>query len=304
MKQLLEFVIDRAFIKSSEKISALYMPYDGKFEWLLKDMPLELYSSPELIYRENRSQKWPDNIYWLGHKLQYIPNRLDIDLIFCNHINQINTANALAQNFHLPIVFFNHELPQQSSRAYTHYTLDKLDREYIHFVYPHESYRQAWDHEGDRVFVFPYSFPQVEALEREQEVVVLGDFHENDQYLIDAMLSVHPDAIGLGYNNNMTPYQDIDEVVAQLQKTRLCLTATEPKLIPFWAMLATSCGCQVITNKTPASVPHQFSLFENVGEINKRVKEIAGEVNTKQFCGSSKPFSQFLKQVSRKAFTK
>ena len=119
------------------------------------------------------------------------------------------------------------------------------------YVVPNTIVSDAWDYNRSNIgtYEIPYGFDIVNT-EKVNNVLVVGDYNEQDFQLIDIAMDSHPSAYGIGYNSNTKEYSNFSELLEHIDKAKICITLTSKNKPPLLAMLAASRGCCVITNST------------------------------------------------------
>lgn len=295
MKSGIDHVIHAAIRKPATEVNALYLPYDGWFEWIFQNSGVRCYSSAEATAYDWLCGEYPPNINLLPKGMNYIPNRVDLDVVICNHRkDQVIKAANVADAYHLPLILIEHELPFETSKSnLRQYVNSRMPKRVVHVV-TDQLVNEEWGlHNTDREVVhIPYGLVGFGSEVRDIEVLVFGDYTINDYSLLELMLASHPKSVGFGNNpgTGTQPFKKFKEVQKALGRSKVCLTAHSSMRPPFGMFLAMAAGCAVITNKTRWSsrfIEHGKTgfLFERGADIKKVVKDVCADEALKERVG-------------------
>lgn len=280
MKTSIDHVIHAAMRKRGDNINVLYMGYDGWFESLFSLSAVMCY-----IGEDSLCYEWtgtlPSTYTLLPRGMNYIPNRVDIDVVICNsRQDQVYKAAHIADMYHLPLILVEHELPgRQSSEKLRQYVNSRLPDRCFHVV-PDQFVADEWYLEDKETKVIPYGFPEAPISIKKHNVLVAGDYTPEDYGLLEALINCNPDTVTIGNNPGMTKgYEKLTEVTEAMSECYICITATNDTKSPIVPMLAMSTGSAVICNRTRWSeriIEHGKNgfLFDSVSEVKKIVRDL------------------------------
>lgn len=281
MKNSVDNVVHSAMRSIGEQLNCIYFPYNGHFEWMLKSTTMKLHCPKDSLVHEWPCNNWPENTNWLPGGIEFIPNRIDIDAIIVNwRKDQSLKAEKIADIFHLPLIIIDHELPSEESNTNLRkYVNSRMPKKAV-FVSVSNVVNDEWKYNKEmEVVQIPYGFSVPEAITKENDVLVVGDYHADDTELLNEMLNSHPNTKCLGYNGHGVPYKTLDEITIEMAKSKICITASESTCPPFLAMTAAAAGCAVVTNQTrwtKCIFEHNDTVmfFDSVKDIKKHIRTL------------------------------
>lgn len=286
MKSSVDHVIHSTLRKHADELNCIYFPYNGFYEWMLNSVPMRLHCPKDTLVHEWPCKHWKDNINWLPGGVEVIPNRIDIDAIIVNWRKEVPfIADKIAQQLHISSIIIDHELPAENA--------NKNLRKYVNSRMPSKSVfiscssllSDEWAYNDNmEVIEIPYGFKIPDAIAKENEVLVVGDYNYYDTQLLNEMLNAHPNTKCLGYNGHGNKYKSMDEVISEMSKSLVCIMASESTIPPFLAMAAAASGCAIVTNSTRWT-NHVFKhgesamFFDSMPDIKKHVRSLLNNKN-------------------------
>ncbi len=283
MKSSMDHVIHTAIHKEGGELNLIYMPYDGMFEWMMSTLPYKLYAPQNTSVYQWQCNNWPSNINWMPQGVKALPNRGDISGVVVNwRKDHAFTGEQMADQFHIPLIMVEHELPDASANQnLRNFVNSKMPNKAV-FVTTHRVVRDEWDLDDSmEAFNIPYGFVVQDNKDilKDKEVLVVGDYSRGDSQMLEEMLSCVPDVTGIGYNQGTKEYSTLNEIILQMRRYKICITASQPNRPPLLAMMAAACGCAVVTNETRWTKAiftegKTALFFDAVSEIKKLVRTL------------------------------
>lgn len=277
MKSNIDYVVHSA-LRTNETINALYYPFDGWYENLCFDDHADYYLFEKSSIYEWSVGKFPINFHVLPADTKKIPNRIDLDLVITNHrTEQLEKVKRIADNFHLPIVLIEHNLPISRSSVGIRKYINARIPQPVHHIVTHQLIKDEWHLEN--VDVIPYGFNTADNRQN-KDVIVVGDYNPEDFTLLENMMNSHHTVTAFGNNHGITkPYVSMDYFLNNLQEHKICILATNDSKPPILQLLAMANGCVTITNRnrwTEQVIEHENTglFFDNSNSVKKVVQSI------------------------------
>jgi len=282
MKHGIDNVIYSALKSNEDPINILYMGYDGIFDTILSTTP----NTNFFIYKPKALCR-----FWgapLSNKFTYIdnfyniPNRIDLDVIICNdRKEQIFVAEKMSHHLHIPIVVVEHNLPSSKSKpSLRQYINSRMPNSRC--VIPHKTIKDEW-YMSDDVDIIPYGIPIQKRIIKHKNVVVVNNFQDSNSDVLNKLLTISVDTIGVGYNGGRTQeYKHFGELIEFIRSAVVCITLVDEDGPPFIPLLAMGCGTVVLTNKTRWTTQiitegENGFLFDGLKDARKKCKSILGD---------------------------
>ena len=275
-------------LKKDDNLNILYFGYDHIFEHMISSIGANFYTVKNAA-AHNTQYELPSNFTFLPYGMGFVPNRIDIDLLICNSRRQLKTAIETSDRHHIPLVLIDHELPTQSSKRNLRKYINSQISDNVMYVAASDLVLDEWTIDDNKVIpMIPYGFNVSPSIIRNNNVLVVGDYHSSDYGLLDTMLSCDNNAIGIGNNGSHTINKThLDELANAMNQSRICLVATNESQPPLLQLMAMAHGCVVVTNKTrwTSSIIQDGIngfLFEKQSDIKKIVKVILNNQSVRE----------------------
>lgn len=281
MRNALDNILRPLMPKTVDELNILYFPYDGIFE---QSLPMDncryyvmgdhqIYGSSEHLYG--------DNFYILKDGMLSYATKLD--LVIANHRkNQLHSARSFANDYHLPLILFDHELPALDASP-------KL-RSFVSKQFNHNNHVFSFDNllgeewYSDINTVCNYGNAITLDLEKDifeykkNNIAFIGDHNPSDAPMISSILSSHDDIVGFGYNGDLTQeYTSFEELAAIMVHSRIILFVVQESRPPLMALYAMAAGCVPVFNESRWS--NKWFKDKRTVKTFKDVSEISGIVS-------------------------
>lgn len=291
MKSNIDYVIHSALRDNTKPLNILYYPLDGWYENLCLDRENRYYFTVESAVYKWPINQAPENFTVLPYGIKQIPNRLDLDLIIVNHrIEHLEKIKKVSDLFHLPIILVEHNLPKKDASTNIRKYINSRLPLNIHHIVTNDLIKDEWNLE--EVQTIPYglemnpTWTELKDLEnRTNDLIVIGDYSQEDYSLLGEMINSHHTTTALGNNAHYTKsYISTNFLSSQLQSHKVCLMASGDNRPPILQLLAMSQGAVLITNRnrwTEKIIKHEENglLFNDTKDMKKCVR-FALENNT------------------------
>lgn len=246
-------LITQAFNKSTKtdtNYNILYMPYDGCFARCFDDTDLTLYADKKYCVYEWNYQQSPKRLNWLSNITDH-----NVDVIIANHkYYHKNYAITLSSRLHVPIIFIDHEMPNNDNKTAIHYVNTSMPK--ATYVTPYTDIKNSWMYNGN---VIPYGIKSQPKVEKTNDVLVIQ--------------KTIPEQIKVSKFSSML-YDDcnIEELTDRMRQSKVCVLMQSN--IDLLTLIAISCGCYIVTNNSPVSEILQkyydnIYIFDNVNKIEQ-----------------------------------
>lgn len=257
MKNLVTQLFNKS-TKTDDKYNVLYMPYDGCFAMCFDKTNINLYSDKNYCVYEWNYQQSPLKLNWLGN----ITNE-NIDVIIANHkYYHKEAAYKLSKYLHVPIIFVDHEMPNNDNKAAIHYVNNSMPK--ATYVTAYTDIKNAWMYNGN---VIPYGIEKQNKKDK-----------TNDLLLIENTI---PEQIKIGkFSSTLYDDCDIKELVNRMIESKVCVIMQNN--IDLLTLIALSCGCSIVTNNSQISDILQKNydnvyVFDNINKIEQTSKKALDE---------------------------
>lgn len=280
MRIAIDSIIHSVSRKDDDPLNVLYFGYNGWFECMFGSIGIKCFTKENNTTQYEWAGMLPKTFTVLPSSYPHIPDRIPIDAIICNsrRARLLDIAN-ISRIQHIPFILVEHEIPFKNIKpALRSYINSRLPPKCIHVV-PSDFVQKEWCLD-DNVNKIPYGIPVAPKTLKNNDVLIAGDFAEEDFGLLQFMLSVHPTAIGIGNNQGLTqPYTNYNDMLEAMCKSRICITAGGQTQSQTLILMAMSAGCVVITNSTPwtehlKQQHNDIILFEKSSDIKKHVRSL------------------------------
>ena len=308
MKYSIDHVISAAFpsVQSNAVISDVY---NGVFEHLLTDTGIQIFSAENLINREFRHNKFPNNINMLPKGLNYIPNRFEPSAIIINSRQEnMFSMMDIAEKYHLNVILFEHELPLKNVKTNIRKYINSRIKKNVTHVYPYELVKYEWHLEdsGKELIHIPYGIPNLKSdTEKDIDVLMVGDYQSGDRDVLEEILAINKNCVGVGYNNGLTKeYDDFKDIYKFMQRAKICVSLYPENQPPLYAMLAASAGAIPVVNRTrwTENLFIEQMVFDDITKIKKTVDGFLNDTGREQIAAEIQ--DSILKQFDYAKFTK
>jgi len=279
MKSSIDSIIYRATKKLGISYGLIYTSYDGLFERMMSNINVTMYNVIGDGSYNNPSNDWPESYNELKNGY-HITNRLDIDYYFCNSRIFCDKANGLSGLIHVPMVIIDHDMPVLGSgKESKDYINNEFSKRVPAFVSTSQVVSDEWEYvDTINNEVIPYGFHKRKPVEKDVDVMVVGEFGEDTDAFVSIVNSCHHDVVCIGYNNGLTQeYKTYDELESLLDRAKIVVVNVTENRAPILAMLAMSCGCVVLANETrwTLSFMNKEHLYGSIEDMKEKLKVLS-----------------------------
>ena len=232
-------ILKTAIAKNEDDINILYYPYNGEFEHLMGELEYRFFVPiSSIIYSWHKLYPLPKNFTLIQDNIDSIPKHVVFDLIICNDIDQhYDSANSLAEKFHIPLIVVEHNLSVKDIRQKPrHYiqsypvNLNKFTTEVISYGVRSHNNR-------------PFD-------QRSIDLLIMGEFTGADNTFVQQLLSLSPNSKFINTNPLPENIKSIDDVLHVIEDTKIFISLMNHDYIPLDLLYSISYRCIPIVNNS------------------------------------------------------